>query len=160
MTPAPNPTRLSEVELEAWRGFLRTHTRLISQLDRELMQRRGLSLSSYEVLLRLSESPGGRMRMKDIASSLLLSRSGITRIVAELERQGLVQRQQVATDGRGLEASLTRRGRTAFRAAQKAHLVDVRSDFLDRLSPSQLKQLARIWSVVGLAEEPVTTQGT
>src|SRR5262245_51837027 len=79
--------QLSELELNAWRGLLRTHARLDRELDRELREAEGLSLSSYEVLLRLSQSDGGRMRMRDIADSLLVSRSGLTGVVNELERR-------------------------------------------------------------------------
>jgi DNA-binding MarR family transcriptional regulator len=157
-TAASEP--LSIPELTAWRGFLRTHARLLRHLDRQLTEEQGLPTSSYEVLLRLAEAPRGTMRMKDIADSLLLSRSGLSRVVDELERKGYVARQPCPTDARGTEAVITRSGRSAFRKAQKSHLRSVRAEFLDKLSEAQLRQLAEAWAAVGLAEEPDTDYGT
>ena len=151
---------LTTRELDAWRGFLRTHARLLRHLDRELTDEQGLPTSSYEVLLRLAESPRGTMRMKDIADSLLLSRSGLSRVVDELERKGYVARQSCASDARGTEAVITRTGRGAFRKAQNSHLRSVRAEFLDKLSEEQLRRLAEVWTAVGLAEAPDTNYGT
>jgi DNA-binding MarR family transcriptional regulator len=151
---------LSTGELAAWRGFLRTHARLLRHLDRQLTDEQGLATSSYEVLLRLAEAPRGTMRMKDIADSLLLSRSGLSRVVDELERKGYVARQACASDARGTEAVITRSGRGAFRKAQNSHLRSVRGEFLDKLSEQQLRELADVWTAVGLAEAPDTNYGT
>jgi DNA-binding MarR family transcriptional regulator len=112
------------------------------------------------VLLRLAEAPGGSMRMKDIADSLLLSRSGLSRVVDELERKDYVARQTCASDARGTEAVITRSGRSAFRKAQSSHLRSVRAEFLDKLSEEQLRRLAEVWTAVGLAEAPDTNYGT
>jgi DNA-binding MarR family transcriptional regulator len=139
---------------------LRTHARLLRHLDRRLTDEQGLPTSSYEVLLRLAEAPTGSMRMKDIADSLLLSRSGLSRVVDELERKGYVKRQPCPTDARGTEAMITRSGRGAFRKAQSSHLQSVRAEFLDKLSKEQLRQLADVWTAVGLAEAPDTDYGT
>jgi DNA-binding MarR family transcriptional regulator len=151
---------LSPGELAAWRGFLRTHARLLRHLDRQLTDEQGLPTSSYEVLLRLGEAPRGTMRMKDIADSLLLSRSGLSRVVDELERKGYVARQTCASDARGTEAVITRSGRSAFRKAQNSHLRSVRAEFLDKLTEKQLRQLAEVWTAVGLAGAPDTNYGT
>jgi DNA-binding MarR family transcriptional regulator len=151
---------LSPRELAAWRGFLRTHARLLRHLDRQLIEEQGLPTSSYEVLLRLAEAPRGTMRMKDIADSLLLSRSGLSRVVDELERKRYVARQACQSDARGTEAVITRSGRGAFRTAQNSHLRSVRAEFLDKLSKEQLRELAEVWTAVGLAEVPDTSYGT
>jgi DNA-binding MarR family transcriptional regulator len=158
--PKASAAPLSTPELAAWRGFLRTHARLLRHLDRQLTDDQGLPTSSYEVLLRLAEAPGGTMRMKDIAESLLLSRSGLSRVVDELERKGYVRREQCASDARGTEAVITRTGRSAFRKAQTSHLRGVRTEFLDKLSEKQLRQLADVWTAVGLAEAPDTNHGS
>jgi DNA-binding MarR family transcriptional regulator len=139
---------------------LRTHARLLRHLDRQLTNEQGLPTSSYEVLLRLAEAPRGSMRMKDIADSLLLSRSGLSRVVDELERQGYVTREPCASDARGTEAVITRSGRGAFRKAQSSHLRSVRAEFLDKLSEEQLRRLGEVWTAVGLAEAPDTKYGT
>ncbi|HEX4732768.1 MAG TPA: MarR family winged helix-turn-helix transcriptional regulator [Thermoleophilaceae bacterium] len=159
MAKAPSEP-LSDRELAAWRGFLRTHARLLRHLDRQLIEEQGLPTSSYEVLLRLAEAPRGSMRMKDIAESLLLSRSGLSRVVDELERKGYVTREACASDARGTEAVITRSGRSAFRKAQTSHLRGVRAVFLDKLSDKQLQQLAEVWTAVAVAKAPDTEYGT
>lgn len=146
--------QLSTPELTAWRGLLRTHAWLERDLDRRLLDAQGLSLSSYEVLLRLAQAEGRRMRMRDIAGSLLISRSGLTGIVSELERRGYVARERTADDGRGIEAALTKIGLAAFRKAHRVHLTGVRQLFLRHLSDEQLQQLADVWAAVGTAAGP------
>jgi len=146
--------QLSTLELTAWRGLLRTQAWLERELDRKLLDAEGLSLSSYEVLLRLAQAEGMRMRMRDIAGSLLISRSGLTGIVNELERRGYVTRERTADDGRGIEAALTKTGLAAFRKAHRVHLTGVRELFLRHLSDEQLRQLAGVWAAVGNAAGP------
>ncbi len=85
MPESATPTLLTPRELRAWRGLLRVHARLVKALDAELERAHGLSLTSYEVLLYLNDSPEGRLRMHDLATSVLLSRSGLTRLADRLE---------------------------------------------------------------------------
>lgn len=136
---------LAADELAAWRGFLRVHSALTKQLDAELMSRHGLSLSSYEVLLFLADSRGGHVRMSELADSVLLSRSGLTRLVDRLERDGLVRRESCPSDLRGFNASITAAGREAFSAARHTHLAGVREYFLGHFSPPELRALAGFW---------------
>src|SRR3954464_3294866 len=82
----------SELELDAWRGFLRTYTTLVRDLDDELTERHGLPVSSYDVLVQLDEAPDGMLRMSHLADAVLLSRSGLSRLVTRLEGQGLLER--------------------------------------------------------------------
>lgn len=148
-TTSPSPARkgdlLSAGELSAWRGFLRVHAGLRRELDAELVAGHGIPLSSYEVLLFLNDSPGGRMRMAELADSVLLSRSGLTRLVDRLERVGLVKREACGTDARGLETVITASGRKRFAAARKTHLTGVRRRFLDLLDDDEREMLARLW---------------
>jgi DNA-binding MarR family transcriptional regulator len=136
---------LSEAELASWRGFLRVHAALEHDLDAELMANHGLPLSSYEVLLTVADAPGERMRMSEIADSVLLSRSGVTRLVDRLERDGLVERIPCEDDARGQYAVLTERGREAFDAARATHLAGVRRLFLERLECDDLRRMAGYW---------------
>jgi DNA-binding MarR family transcriptional regulator len=149
---APGTVTLDGRELGAWRGFLRTHREIVSVLDEELQRTHDLPLSSYEVLLLLCESPRGRMRMGDLAEGLLLSRSGLTRLVDRLERRGLVERVRCEEDARGLFAQITPRGREVFQAARPDHLDGVRRHFLSRLEDAELDTLAGIWR--HLVDEP------
>jgi DNA-binding MarR family transcriptional regulator len=125
--------------------MLATHASLIARLDAELERDHGLPLTSYEVLMYLADAEGQRLRMGELADRLLLSRSGITRLVDRLERQGLVERERCADDGRGFFARLTDAGRRKLAAARPAHLAGVRNHFLSRLEPTQLDQLAAAW---------------
>jgi DNA-binding MarR family transcriptional regulator len=136
---------LSEAELASWRGFLRVHAALERELDAELIANHGLPLSSYEVLLTVADAPGERMRMSEIADSVLLSRSGVTRLVDRLERDGLVERIPCEDDARGQYAVLTERGREAFDAARATHLAGVRRRFLERFECDDLRRMAGYW---------------
>ena len=144
-SPTRRGARLDQLELGAWRGFLRTHAALSRQLDAELTAAHGLALSAYEVLLFLADSPDGQMRMSDLADSVLLSRSGLTRLVDRLERDGLVQRRACPGDARGMNAVITDLGRERFTQARKAHLDGVRRRYLDQLSDEEKVLLAGIW---------------
>jgi DNA-binding MarR family transcriptional regulator len=132
--PTPSGAQLNADELSAWRGFLRTHARVTRVLDAELMAAHGLPLSSYEVLLFLEDAPDGSLRMAELADSVLLSRSGLTRMVDRLEQGGLVRRETCASDLRGFNAVLTDGGRAALLEARRTHLSGVRRLYLERFS--------------------------
>ncbi|HEY8859557.1 MAG TPA: MarR family transcriptional regulator [Gaiellales bacterium] len=136
---------LSEAELASWRGFLRVHAALERELDAELTELHGLPLSSYEVLLTVADAPDERVRMSEIADSVLLSRSGVTRLVDRLERDGLVERIPCEDDARGQYAVLTPRGREAFDAARITHLAGVRRRFLGLFDDDELRRMAVFW---------------
>jgi DNA-binding MarR family transcriptional regulator len=138
--------QLSARELAAWRGMLATHATMIARLDAELEREHGLPLTSYEVLMYLADAEGQRLRMGELADRLLLSRSGITRLVDRLERQGMIRRERCKDDGRGFNAVLTEAGRRRLDAARPAHLNGVRRHFLDRLEAGELDALGALWS--------------
>lgn len=137
-------------ELGAWRGLLRVHSELTKALDAELTATHGLPLSSYEVLLYLADSERGRMRMSELADSVLLSRSGLTRLVDRLARDGLLKRVQCDEDARGYFAEITPKGRELFRAARHTHLAGVRERFLRHYTRDELRELAALWRKVPL----------
>jgi DNA-binding MarR family transcriptional regulator len=136
---------LDEEELAAWRGMLRAHAQLVKTLDAELAREHDMPLSSYEVLLYLNDSATGRMRMSELADSVLLSRSGLTRLVDRLERDGLLKRERCDSDARGFFAEITPEGRRAFAAARKTHLDGVRRLFLSRFSREELRTFGDLW---------------
>jgi DNA-binding MarR family transcriptional regulator len=136
---------LTRDELASWRGFLRVHAALARELDAELIAGPNLPLSSYEVLLTVGDAPDERMRMSEIADSVLLSRSGVTRLVDRLERDGLVERIPCEDDARGQYAVLTARGRTVFDAARATHLAGVRRRFLGQFDSGELRRMAGYW---------------
>jgi DNA-binding MarR family transcriptional regulator len=141
-------TLLNRDELGAWRGLLRVHAGMTKTLDAELMRAHHLPLSSYEVLLYLADSPEGRLRMSELADSVLLSRSGLTRLVDRLERDGLLRRQRCEEDQRGWFAEITDEGRELFERARVTHLDGVRERFLSRLTSDEQRTLAALWEKV------------
>ena len=144
-TSSPTAKQLTPRELAAWRGMLETHNRLISQLDAELEREHGIQLTAYEVLMYLGDAPQQKLRMGELADRLLLSRSGITRLVDRLEREGLVERHRCDDDGRGFHAVLTTAGRRKLDACRGFHLDGVRRHFLAALKDGELDALARAW---------------
>jgi DNA-binding MarR family transcriptional regulator len=148
--------QLSETELGAWRGMLRVHSALVKQLDAELSTAHKLPLSSYEVLLNLEAAPGKKRRMAELADSVLLSRSGMTRLVDRLEKDGLLRRDTCTDDGRGAYAVLTDKGATALAEARHTHLDGVREKFLRQFDEGELRVLAEYWERVVPGASSVT----
>jgi DNA-binding MarR family transcriptional regulator len=142
------PDRLDSAELRAWRGLLKAHASLVKRLDAQLEAEHGLPLTSYEVLVRLEDADGCKMRMHDIASSVWLSRSGLTRLIDRLERDGLVNRTSCAQDARGAFACLTDTGRQKLAEARTTHMQGVRELFLSRFSEPELEAFSEMWERV------------
>jgi DNA-binding MarR family transcriptional regulator len=145
IAPEAEQDAMSLGELRAWRGLLRAHARLAKRLDAELESAHALPMSSYEVLCHLEEANGGRMRMCDLAEQAQLSRSGLTRLVDRMERDGLLERCTCEYDARGAYACLTGAGRERLRAARGTHLTVIREQFLAHFSETELVSLADMW---------------
>jgi DNA-binding MarR family transcriptional regulator len=146
--PVDDGQAFDELEMASWAGFLRTHATLVRELDEELTRAHGLPLSSYDVLVQLAGAPDGRMRLSQLADAVLLSRSGLSRLVTRLVDQGLVERIECASDARGAFAALTAEGARRLDEARSTHRAGVRERFLGRLSESQQRQLASAWQRV------------
>jgi DNA-binding MarR family transcriptional regulator len=124
-------------ELEPFVNFLRAHSAVVRQLSSELVAAHGLTINDYEVLLRLSRAEGSRMRRVDLAQEVLLTPSGITRLLEGLERSGFVERVACKEDLRVSYAQLTTAGRTKLRAASKTHVAGIHRLFLDRFDADE-----------------------
>jgi DNA-binding MarR family transcriptional regulator len=146
--PSPSTDLLDEQELRAWRGMLQVHAAVTRSLDAQMHAEHGLSVSAYEVLMFLADAPGQRLRMAEIADRVLLSRSGLTRLVDRLVAHGLVVRNACADDGRGSFAELTEAGRLKLEAARRTHLAGVREFFLERLTQDDQRALGEAWERV------------
>jgi DNA-binding MarR family transcriptional regulator len=129
--------------LGAWRAFLEAHARVTRRLDDELRAEHGLSLAEYDALLQLARSPGRKLRMNQLADRIVLSRSGITRLIDRLAGAGLVERAHCASDARGAEAVLTRQGLERLRAASTTHLRGVETHFLSVAAADDLEAVGR-----------------
>jgi DNA-binding MarR family transcriptional regulator len=137
-------TVLSARELSVWRTFLRAHAGITRQLEHELADQHMLPLPSYDVLLQLAESPQRRLRMTDLAERVLLSRSGLTRLVDRLSAEGLVAREACPDDARGTFTVITEAGLAKLREAAPTHLHGIEEHVTSRLSPVELDALGRL----------------
>jgi DNA-binding MarR family transcriptional regulator len=139
---------LTDDEQYAWRAYLAATRLLNAQLDRELQRDAGIPHTYYEILVRLSEASGWRLRMSDLADASESSRSRLSHAVARLEEAGWVTREACPTDRRGAFAVLTQTGFDALAAAAPGHVEAVRRHLFDRLSPEQVTQLAQICDAI------------
>jgi DNA-binding MarR family transcriptional regulator len=122
---------------------MRAHAAVVDQLESELEAEGLVPLSWYDVLYALSEAPASRLRMQDLARAVLLSKSGITRLVDRMERVGLVRREPFAEDRRGMLTVMTASGRAALRRATPVHLRGVQQHFAGLLSDTEARTLIR-----------------
>jgi DNA-binding MarR family transcriptional regulator len=146
------PTQFSPPQqLESWVAFLRSHAAITRELSAQLQREHGLTLSDYEVLLHLSHAENQSLRRVDLAERVLLTASGITRLLEGLEASGYVCKRNCASDARVTYAKLTDAGALKLRQAAKTHLRGIDELFLGRYSGSELATLAEL-----LARLPVT----
>ena len=131
---------------QAWVRFIRSSAELTARMDRRLATEHDLSLRGYEVLLALHGAPGRRMRRVDLAGKIFLTQSGVTRLLAGLERDGLVEKVPGEEDRRVTYAQLTEAGRRRFTAAARTHRADIAEQFTARLSARDLAALDRALS--------------
>jgi DNA-binding MarR family transcriptional regulator len=141
----------NDSRLAAWSTFLRAHARVVRELERELQADQDLALTDYDVLVQLAAAGERRLRMSEVADRLLLSRSGVTRLVDRLVADGLVERVNCESDRRGQWAALTDAGHRRLRRAAPTHLRGVATHFLDRLSRDDLASLERM--LAGVVDE-------
>ena len=141
---------LTVEQQRAWRAYLLGTTLLTERLDRDLRENHGLSLSEYELLVRLSESPDHALRMAELADSVKNSRSRITHTVQRLQDQGFVVRRSCESDGRGVIAVLTDDGLAKLATAAPDHVESVRTALIDGLSPEDVVVLQRVFA--GIAD--------
>ena len=130
-------TTVHDSGLQAWIRFLRAHASLTRRMSARLERDHGLTLNDYDVLVQLAGADGQRLRRVDLARSVLLSPSGITRLLDGLERAGWVEKGLCPGDARVTYAVLTDTGRAKFREAQSSHLADVEAEFGSRFSAEE-----------------------
>ncbi len=127
--------------LNTWVRLLRAHAALTRELSSDLVQQHGLTINDYEVLLYLARADGRRLRRVDLADRLLLTASGITRLLDGLERAGYVEKAHCATDARVTYAVLTEAGYEKLRDASDTHVDGIRTAFETRFSDPELATL-------------------
>jgi len=141
--PVARPLTARDPRLAPWRAFILAHARVSRRLDEELRAEHDVSLAEYETLLTIAQAPGRRIRMGQLAQEVLLSKSGVTRLMDRLVGDGLAERSVCVADGRGAEAVLTDRGLARLRAASDTHLRGISEHFLAVVDPTDLDSLER-----------------
>jgi DNA-binding MarR family transcriptional regulator len=132
--------------LAAWRAFITAHALIIERIDHDLAQAKKIPLHWYDVLIELYEAPEKRLRLHEIAQRVVLSRSGLTRLVDRLEQSGYLQRQSDPDDRRGYYAVITAEGVQALREAWQVYGKGVQQYFAAHLSAEQSDQLVALFS--------------
>ena len=141
--------KLKPAELRAWRAFLDAQASLLRRLGADLVREEDITLAEYDVLVQLSFTPDGRLRMTELSDRVRLSPSGLTRLVDRLVRNGLAKRGRCASDRRGTYAILTSSGKARLRRASPVHLRGIREHFSKRLSSAQLAAVAEALEPLG-----------
>jgi DNA-binding MarR family transcriptional regulator len=149
---------LSSQGLSAWVAFLRGHAALTRELNAQLVADHGLTMNDYEVLLRLSHAPDRRLKRVELAQSVLLTPSGITRLLDGLEEAGWVEKASCASDARITYAVLTEPGVDKLREAAASHLADIDRLFAAHFEDSELETLARLLGRIDGAESTETCE--
>ncbi len=139
--------------MRAWRSFLEAHARVTELLENELEAEKQLSLAWYDVLVQLQEADGQGLRMTDLAQRVLLSKSGLTRLVDRMCAAGLVERTQDSEDRRGRWVCLTPAGVARLRDAAGTHIRGVREHFTDLVTEEQAAVLACVLQAIADAAE-------
>ena len=149
MTTNATETRWLDAEQQrSWRAYLVGTTLLMDRLDRDLREQHDLSVPEYEILVRLSEVEGHRMRMAVLAASVSHSRSRVTHTVARMEKDGLVKRTACESDGRGVEAVLTDKGMAVLEEAAPTHVEGVRQYLVDLVDEADFAAVGRVFNAV------------
>lgn len=142
------PLSAHDPRLGPWRAFLLAHARVSRRLDDELRAEHDLSIAEYDALLTIATAPDRRIRMRQLADRVLLSKSGVTRLIDRLVADGLVERDACVSDARGAEAVLTKAGLQRLRAASSTHLRGISDHFLDILDERQLAEVGRAMEAI------------
>lgn len=142
------PVESRDTRLAPWRAFLLAHARVVRRLDEELRAEHDLTIGEYDALLTIAQAPERRIRMRQLADEVILSKSGVTRLIDRLVDDGLVERSACLADARGAEAVLTDRGLARLRAASRTHLRGIDEHFLAILEREDLTLIERSLSTV------------
>jgi DNA-binding MarR family transcriptional regulator len=152
--PVTRPLTARDNRLAPWRAFLIAHARVSRRLDEELRAEHDVSFAEYDALLTIAQAPGRRIRMGLLAEEVLLSKSGVTRLIDRLVNDGLVERRSCAADARGAEAVMTDRGMALLRSASRTHLRGISEHFLAVMDSGDLETLERAMTAVARQAGP------
>jgi DNA-binding MarR family transcriptional regulator len=130
---------------QAWTGLMKSQAKTLKQLGQELDDAGKIPLNTYDVLVQLAENKG-RLRLRDLVDKVLLSQPGLSRKVARMEEEGLVERLPDPTDGRGVLVKMTRSGRAALRSAAVVHIAGIEREFTSKITDEEAATLAKVFA--------------
>ena len=151
---------ISKDPMAAWETLLRTVSALLRTFEQELQESEGLPLTWYDVLIQLTEPPDGRLRMQALADRVVLSRSGLTRLIDRMEKAGLVRREPSQEDRRGYYALLTEDGREVLRRARPVHHRGIYEHFTRHLDETDVQALGIAMAKVRRGSQPSDADGS
>ncbi|WP_409345045.1 MarR family winged helix-turn-helix transcriptional regulator [Paenibacillus sp. MBLB4367] len=140
--------RVTEKQLAAWRLFIKTHAKIIESIELDLAEQKKVPLTTYDVLIALFEAPDHRLRFGELNRKVVLSKSGLTRLIDRLERDGLIQREKSEEDRRGAYAVLTHEGEMQLRKAWPVYARGIKQYFADPLSDDEVESLIRTFEAL------------
>lgn len=152
--PVGRPRWLDDDQQEAWRALLKGYAHIMGYLAADMQSSSGMPLTWYDVLVHLSEAPERTLCMTDLASSVFISRSGLTRLVDRMEKHGFVRRAVAVDDRRRMMATLTDDGYRALVDAAPGHVSALRRVFMDGVSPDDARQLTHVMGKVDFDAQP------
>ena len=153
---APVARRLTadDPRLAPWRAFLEAHARVSRRLDEDLRAEHDLSLAEYDALLNIAQAPGRRLRMRQLSDRVILSKSGVTRLIDRLVADGLVERSACLADARGAEAVLTEAGLSRLRQASRTHLRGINEHFIEPLGDTDVSVIESAMRAIAVSSGP------
>ena len=152
--PVARRLTADDPRLAPWRAFLEAHARVSRRLDEDLRAEHDLSLAEYDALLNIAQAPGRRMRMRQLSDRVILSKSGVTRLIDRLVADGLVERSACLVDARGAEAVLTESGLARLRQASRTHLRGIDEFFLEPLGDADISVIEAAMRAIAVGAGP------
>lgn len=143
---------INEKKIATWQAFLQTHNVVLCKLAREMQELQDLPLTWYDVLTNLNDDPRGGLRLQDLAQAIVLSQSGLTRLLDRMEKAGLVERKPCPYDRRGTYAIITPEGKTVLKRAAPVHLQRIEAHFMQYLDDDEVEALHNIFLKILAAE--------
>lgn len=140
--------KINKDQIKLWREFITVHARIIENIERDLREKKAIPLNWYDVLFALWEIPKNRATPKELASSVILSKSTLTRILDRLEENHYILRERSKSDGRSSEIVLTADGISAMKIAWPLYAHRIQTDFISKIKPEEQNQLGKILSRV------------
>ncbi|UUZ90183.1 MarR family winged helix-turn-helix transcriptional regulator [Paenibacillus sp. P25] len=140
--------KVTDQELTAWRYFIKAHSKIIENIEHDLSQHKRVPLTTYDVLIALYEAPDRKLRFGELNGKVVLSKSGLTRLVDRLEREGLIRRERSEEDRRGAYAALTELGEQELRKAWPIYARGIKRYFATPLGESDLQAIGKAFETI------------